>query len=71
MGDHPHSHALDASDPERYAISRRVTWVSVFVNLVLTVAHSAQLDFAFGDNEIHGAFSKATLTPCRASSATP
>lgn len=37
MGDHPHSHALDASDPERYAISRRVTWVSVFVNLVLTV----------------------------------
>lgn len=37
MSDHSHSHAIDASDPERYAISRRVTWVSVFVNLVLTV----------------------------------
>lgn len=37
MDDHSHSHAIDASDPERYAASRRVTWVSVFTNLVLTV----------------------------------
>jgi cation diffusion facilitator family transporter len=32
-----HSH-IDTSSPERYTAARRVTWVSVFVNLLLTVA---------------------------------
>lgn len=32
-----HSH-FDISSPERYTAARRVTWVSVFVNLLLTVA---------------------------------
>ena len=34
-GEHGH---FDTSSPERYAAARRVTWVSVFVNLLLTVA---------------------------------
>jgi len=37
-GNHSHSHAtLDRSNPERYRVSMRVTWVSLIVNLVLTV----------------------------------
>lgn len=38
---HKHAHdahdMLDRSSPERYLIARRVTWVSMIVNLVLTV----------------------------------
>lgn len=34
-----HAHeTLDQTSPERYTAARRVTWVSVFVNLLLTVA---------------------------------
>lgn len=34
-----HAHeTLDHTSPERYTAARRVTWVSVFVNLLLTVA---------------------------------
>lgn len=33
-----HRHALDTTDPTRYAVSRRVTLVSVAVNVILTVA---------------------------------
>lgn len=34
-----HAHeTLDHTSPERYTTARRVTWVSVFVNLLLTVA---------------------------------
>jgi cation diffusion facilitator family transporter len=36
---HMHAHeTLDQTSPERYTAARRVTWVSVFVNLLLTVA---------------------------------
>jgi cation diffusion facilitator family transporter len=37
MAEHHHHTTLYHGDPERYAVSRRVTWVSVVVNLVLTV----------------------------------
>lgn len=33
-----HAHALDPSDPNRYEASRRVTWASVALNLLLTAA---------------------------------
>jgi cation diffusion facilitator family transporter len=33
-----HAGAVDATDPERYRASRRVTWTSVVLNLVLTTA---------------------------------
>jgi len=36
-----HAHeTLDHTGPERYTAARRVTRVSVIVNLLLTVAHS-------------------------------
>ncbi|MBI3900455.1 MAG: cation transporter [Gammaproteobacteria bacterium] len=34
---HPH-HPFDTTNPERYRASRRVTWVSVALNIVLTIA---------------------------------
>lgn len=34
---HSNSHQLSFDDPQRYAISNRCTWTSVFVNIVLTV----------------------------------
>lgn len=33
-----HTHTLDGTDPNRYQASRRVTWVSVVLNLILTAA---------------------------------
>ncbi len=33
-----HINTLDTTDPTRYQASRRVTWVSVALNLVLTIA---------------------------------
>jgi cation diffusion facilitator family transporter len=34
---HSHSHQLSFDDPQRYAISNRCTWTSVFVNIALTL----------------------------------
>jgi len=36
---HQHSHAqhLSFDDPKRYALSKRCTWISVFVNIALTI----------------------------------
>ena len=35
---HQHSHHLSYDDPRRYALAKRCTWVSVLVNIGLTVA---------------------------------
>ncbi|CEN56615.1 cation diffusion facilitator family transporter [Candidatus Methylopumilus turicensis] len=34
---HPQSHQLSFDDPKRYALSKRCTWTSVFVNIGLTI----------------------------------
>jgi cation diffusion facilitator family transporter len=38
---HTHSHTLDTTDPLRYRQSRKVAWVSLALNFVLTVAQIA------------------------------
>lgn len=35
---HNHSHQMSFDDPRRYALSKRCTWTSVFVNIALTIA---------------------------------
>ena len=35
---HSHADALSFNDPRRYALSNRCTWISVFVNIGLTIA---------------------------------
>ena len=34
---HAHSEHLSFDDPQRYALSNRCTWISVFVNIALTI----------------------------------
>ena len=38
---HSHSEQLSFDDPQRYALSNRCTWTSVFVNIALTIAQVA------------------------------
>ena len=38
---HSHSKQLSFDDPQRYALSNRCTWTSVFINIALTIAQVA------------------------------
>ena len=35
---HTHSHLLSFDDPKRYALAKRCTWVSILVNIALTIS---------------------------------